>query len=103
MGTPPRARGTGDRHASSCSAWAVVWSGPDIGLVWPTLYNLSVVVGQQQQVSNHYQQADQMMNQTKDQMLLQAPNKMHMSQGNVQNPNQQINPTDKLSQVVDDL
>jgi hypothetical protein len=48
--------------------------------------------------TNHYQQDQQMVNQTRDQMLLQAPNQL-MSQ----NPNQQINPADKLSQVVDNL
>lgn len=57
------------------------------------------MMSQQQQ---HYQQDPQMMNQTKDQMLLQAPNKLHMPPG-AQNQNQQINATDKLKQVVDDL
>jgi len=65
------------------------------------------MMGQQ---GGHYQlqQDAQLMNQTKDQMLLQGTNKMgHMTgqnSGNLAgNANQQINPTDKLSQVVDDL
>ncbi len=59
-----------------------------------TMYMQQVQQPQQQMMN--YKDA-QMINQTKDQMLLQAPNQFMSSPQNPQNP------TDKLSQVVDNL
>jgi len=56
--------------------------------------NIYIQQPQQIQMSNHFQD-QQMINQTKDQMLIQPQNKL--------NPNQQINPSDNLSQIADNL